>query len=45
MTKQNTKKWSDYMWIVSATYFALGFFNIVFAWLGVKRLERLLLIF
>ena len=23
------------MWIVSATYFTLGFFNIVFAWLGV----------
>lgn len=29
------KRWSDYMWIVSATYFTLGFFNIVFAWLGV----------
>lgn len=28
------KKWSDYLWIVSATYFTLGFFNIVFAWLG-----------
>ena len=23
------------MWMVSATYFTLGFFNIVFAWLGV----------
>ncbi len=23
------------MWLVSATYFTLGFFNIVFAWLGV----------
>lgn len=33
MKKQ--KRWSDYMWIVSATYFTLGFFNIVFAWLGV----------
>ncbi len=28
------KKWNDYLWIVSATYFTLGFFNIVFAWLG-----------
>ncbi|MBP3227508.1 MAG: 4Fe-4S binding protein [Bacteroidaceae bacterium] len=33
--KQQRKKWSDYLWIVSATYFTLGFFNIVFAWLGV----------
>lgn len=29
------KRWSDYMWLVSATYFTLGFFNIAFAWLGV----------
>ena len=29
------KHWYDYMWIVSATYFIMGFFNIVFAWLGV----------
>lgn len=35
MAKQRYKKWSDYMWLVSATYFTLGFFNIVFAWLGV----------
>lgn len=35
MAKQKNKKWSDYMWLVSATYFTLGFFNIVFAWLGV----------
>lgn len=35
MAKQRNKKWSDYMWLVSATYFTLGFFNIVFAWLGV----------
>lgn len=28
------KKWYDYMWVVSAAYFTLGFFNIVFAWLG-----------
>ncbi|MCR4774046.1 MAG: 4Fe-4S binding protein [Prevotella sp.] len=32
--KQKAKHWYDYMWIVSATYFTLGFFNIVFAWLG-----------
>lgn len=28
------KKWSEYMWIVSATYLILGFFNIMFAWIG-----------
>lgn len=32
MTKQ--KKWYDYLWIVSATYLILGFFNILFAWIG-----------
>ncbi len=35
MAKPTKKRWSDYLWIVSATYFTLGFFNIVFAWLGV----------
>ena len=35
MAKQKNKRWSDYLWIVSATYFTLGFFNIIFAWLGV----------
>ena len=35
MATTKAKKWSDYLWIVSATYFTLGFFNIVFAWLGV----------
>ena len=35
MAKQKNKKWSDYMWLVSATYFTLGFLNIVFTWLGV----------
>ncbi len=35
MAKQKKKRWSDYLWIVSVTYFTLGFFNIVFAWLGV----------
>lgn len=28
------KHWYDYMWIWSIVYFALGFFNILFAWLG-----------
>ena len=35
MVRLKKKKWSDYMWLVSATYFTLGLFNIVFAWLGV----------
>ncbi len=35
MALQRKKKWSDYMWLVSATYFTLGFFNIALAWLGV----------
>ena len=32
MTKK--KKWYDYLWIVSAAYLILGFFNILFAWMG-----------
>lgn len=28
------KKWYDYLWIWTLVYFALGFFNILFAWLG-----------
>ena len=28
------KKWYDYLWIFSILYFILGFFNILFAWLG-----------
>lgn len=31
---KKTKKWYDYLWIVSALYLILGFFNILFAWLG-----------
>lgn len=27
-------RWYDYLWIWSILYFALGFFNILFAWLG-----------
>ena len=29
------RKWNDYMWLVSSAYFTMGFFNIVFAWLGI----------
>ncbi len=28
------KHWYDYLWILTITYFVLGFFNIMFAWLG-----------
>ena len=28
------KHWYDYLWIWTILYFALGFFNILFAWLG-----------
>ena len=28
------KKWYYYLWVVSLTYLILGFFNILFAWLG-----------
>lgn len=28
------KHWYDYLWIVTPIYLALGFFNIMFAWLG-----------
>ena len=28
------KSWYDYLWIASLTYLILGFFNILFAWLG-----------
>lgn len=31
---KKTKKWYDYLWIVSVIYLMLGFFNILFAWLG-----------
>ena len=32
MNKQ--KHWYDYFWIWTIVYFVLGFFNILFAWLG-----------
>ena len=28
------KRWYDFLWIASLIYLALGFFNILFAWLG-----------
>ena len=28
------KKWNDYLWIFSAVYMLSGFFNILFAWIG-----------
>ncbi len=32
MTKQ--KRWYNYLWVLSALYIVLGFFNILFAWVG-----------
>ena len=32
--KNARKHWYDYLWIASALYLTLGFFNILFAWLG-----------
>lgn len=29
------KCWHDYLWIASLVYLCLGFFNILFAWLGI----------
>ena len=34
MKKIRKNHWYDYLWIWSILYFALGFFNILFAWLG-----------
>ena len=28
------RRWYEYLWIVSLAYLILGFFNILFAWLG-----------
>lgn len=30
----NKKRWYEYLWIFSTVYLILGFFNILFAWLG-----------
>ncbi len=32
--KAKSKHWSDYLWVATALYLTLGFFNILFAWLG-----------
>lgn len=32
--KNKKKKWYDYLWIASLLYLILGFFNILFGWLG-----------
>ena len=32
--KKKKKNWNDYLWIATISYFALGLFNVVFAWLG-----------
>lgn len=32
--KKQKKHWYQYLWLWSALYFFLGFFNILFAWLG-----------
>ena len=34
MTVKARKHWYDYLWILSTLYLALGFVNILFAWLG-----------
>lgn len=31
---KNNKSWYNYLWMVSTLYLILGFFNILFAWLG-----------
>ena len=28
------RRWHEYLWIFSVLYLVLGFFNILFAWLG-----------
>lgn len=34
MNNPSKKRWYDYLWIFSSAYLILGFFNIMFAWLG-----------
>lgn len=34
MNKKKKKNWYDYLWVGTIVYFTLGFFNILFAWLG-----------
>ena len=33
-TRKTKSSWYDYLWIFSTVYLALGFFNILFAWIG-----------
>lgn len=32
--RNKKKRWYEYLWLMSAAYLILGFFNILFAWLG-----------
>ncbi len=41
---KKVKKWYDYLWILTPVYLALGFFNILFAWLGLVAFFTPLLI-
>jgi len=34
MSNHKTKHWYDYLRVLTALYLTLGFFNILFAWLG-----------
>ncbi len=29
-----SKRWNDYLWVFSSIYLIMGFFNILFAWIG-----------
>ena len=37
---KKAKHWYDYLWICAILYFTLGFFNILFAWLGMIKWFR-----
>ncbi len=39
MKNRKKKKWSDFLWIAELGYLCLGFFNILFAWLGMLFLH------
>ena len=34
------KHWYDYLWVYAIIYFALGFFNILFAWLPCNQIAQ-----
>lgn len=34
ITNQNDSNWKNHLYLVTLLFFALGFFNIIFAWLG-----------